>query len=119
MSDLEVVPCPRCKFPMAWNRGERPITICNACVERLATDALRAELAALRRVVEVARKIRASRDEQHARVAKMQALAVEARKDHASAKAKLAQIDSQPRVWDLGDLVEDLCAALLALPGER
>lgn len=69
----------------------------------------------MQKVIAVARKIKAARDEQHARVAKMQSLSIEARTDPASARAKMAALDKQPRVWDLGDLVEDLCEALAEL----
>lgn len=61
------------------------------------------------RVITVAKKIRAARDERRERARKMQELAAEARR---TGKNLSHRVDNTPHVWDLGDLVDELCDAL-------
>lgn len=63
----------------------------------------------------VALKIKRARDARWERVRKVQELAAEARRTGKSQSHRLHEVDSIG-VWDLGDLVDELCAALAAEP---
>lgn len=77
--------------------------------------ALRAENERLRRIEAVALKIRTARDQRWARTRKAQELAAEARRTGQSMSHRSHEID-RIEVWDLGDLVDELCRALTRDP---
>jgi hypothetical protein len=66
----------------------------------------------LNQVINVARKIKTARDERHKRISEIQNIAAKARKTGIAQTEALREFDKTPAVWDLGDLVEELCEAL-------
>lgn len=67
---------------------------------------------ATKKIVAIARNIKAARDERHKRTVAIQKMATEARRTGVSQAEELKAFDNTPVVWDIGDLVEDLCEAI-------
>ena len=75
-----------------------------------------ATMRSLLAVAEAADKLRKARDERHQRAADLQALAAKARAGGPSGQGVLNEYDrTHPVVWDIGDVTEEICAALSRL----
>jgi hypothetical protein len=115
--------CPMCS-------GEGHCDLCNALSEihelRAKVEShirvgkpLAARVLALTKVVNVARKLKAARDERHQRTLDLQALAAAARAGGPSGTGVLNEYDrTHPTVWDIGDVTEEICEAIDILDGK-
>lgn len=89
----------------------KDISFLLACV-----DALGKETSAIHELITACRKLREAHDERWERTKKLQELATQARQEGRSLSHL---VDNPPRVWDIGNVCDDILAALKKVERER